>query len=68
MYGEGFATAYLDPQGDCNTRRVYFTFEHTWRDISLTGANFGGGGVSLFYSDDTYLWKQRNDEEFGGTC
>ncbi|MCG1004123.1 MULTISPECIES: hypothetical protein [Halobacterium] len=65
---EGNVTAYLQSQGDCHTRQIYGTYEHTWGDISVQSISIGSGGVSIVYSDETKRWKVFPSDEFEGTC
>jgi len=65
---EGYVTAILQQQGDCNTRKLYATFEHTWNDITITGIDFGSGGVTISYNSTTDYWRAFGEDEFGGTC
>lgn len=53
----GYVTAILDRQSTCDTRHVYGTFEHSWSSVEVTGYNLGTGGVSIYYSDETYVWR-----------
>lgn len=62
----GYCTAYLDRQETCDTRHVYGTFEHTWEEVEIYSITFGGGGVSITYTDSTKFWRMFPDAEFGG--